>query len=682
MCGIGVILAPTDGSSAENADHLSTLDQLEAGLVEALANRGPDASNRSVLQAAGCQLTFLASVLHIQGVTITQQPVVDVQGNLLLWNGEVFGGYCWPSELSDTLMLSRTIAESILDDSIEGIQSTLMAALGRVQGPWAMLFYHPRSQTVYFARDPFGRRSLLTCHVDNQLVALASTSTAVGSCQEVPIGGIYALSTGSLRSLSCMPWPDNQLKLTRQLISTPSGTSHDEDVSCFLSLVMRSLTKRLDRCQQPVGVLFSGGIDSLLLAACLHLCLDAGRSIELLNIVFQSGSSEPAPDRLAAIAGLQELQALYPGRHWQLIEIDVSSAERAQCEQRIKTAIAPLDTHMDLNIGSAFWFASRGIGHVFQSTEQLSGHHLLRRGGEDALRSVGLDAEKLLLRDLRANHKNRRADDEQTYLQETACGACQRIAKIGCVNGFCKKCCDRQHADGLQSIWKEHYEQGQQRMQMAFNPCPVHAIKAKQMVQVKTNVLRMFQKMVEDDTVDAVDVDDGTEEEQEEGDAGACTAVPIASERELYRCQCKVLIVGIGADEQLAGYGRHRTVYQRGGEEALIQELNMDLTRLWTRNLGRDDRCISDHGREAWFPYLDEELVAYVQSLPLAQVADLNQPQGVGDKKILRDAARSLGLVAGADLVKRAIQFGSLAAKQTSEQYFGSRRKGKGQIKI
>lgn len=34
----------------------------------------------------------------------------------------------------------------------------------------------------------------------------------------------------------------------------------------------------------------------------------------------------------------------------------------------------------------------------------------------------------------------------------------------------------------------------------------------------------------------------------------------------------------------------------------------------------RDDRCVSDSGREAWFPYLDEQLVAFLQQLPLNEV--------------------------------------------------------------
>lgn len=49
---------------------------------------------------------------------------------------------------------------------------------------------------------------------------------------------------------------------------------------------------------------------------------------------------------------------------------------------------------------------------------------------------------------------------------------------------------------------------------------------------------------------------------------------------------------------------------------------------------------------------------------------------------ILRQAALKLGLTKSAQLVKRAIQFGTLASKQTSVQYYGSRRRGKGESKI
>ena len=33
----------------------------------------------------------------------------------------------------------------------------------------------------------------------------------------------------------------------------------------------------------------------------------------------------------------------------------------------------------------------------------------------------------------------------------------------------------------------------------------------------------------------------------------------------IIKCEAKALLLGIGADELLAGYGRHRTCWQRGG---------------------------------------------------------------------------------------------------------------------
>jgi hypothetical protein len=181
----------------------------------------------------------------------------------------------------------------------------------------------------------------------------------------------------------------------------------------------------------PVGVLFSGGIDSVVLAAVLHLALEPYPElpIELINVTFEPpvqtadaspGGSDtsilpestlcdeasssknfdnsgpcsnnnikkkerkknrskasyededaddqedldsPSPDRLAAIAALQELKDRFPSRTWRLLHVDVTAAERLEAESRIRSLILPNDSIMDLNIGSAFWFASRGWGY-------------------------------------------------------------------------------------------------------------------------------------------------------------------------------------------------------------------------------------------------------------------------------------------------------------------------------
>jgi asparagine synthetase B (glutamine-hydrolysing) len=130
-------------------------------------------------------------------------------------------------------------------------------------------------------------------------------------------------------------------------------------------------------------------------------------------------------------------------------------------------------------------------------------------------------------------------------------------------------------------------------------------------------------------------------------DYGMITQVVTSVDPALYRTEewikapSKVVFSGLGADEVFGGYSRYKTAFERGGFPEVEAEMGMDLDRLWHRNMGRDDRAISDNGRETRFPFLDTSLLRYLSSnVPTETLVDFDAFRGLGDKKLLREVAR------------------------------------------
>ncbi|NWV12123.1 ASND1 protein, partial [Ptilonorhynchus violaceus] len=602
-------------------------DFLSEDILCHLRRRGPDSSQQLIKTVSDLsyECLFSGHVLHLRGL-VTPQPLEDANNNIFLWNGEIFSGVHVADLENDTEVVFHHLALCSSEMDILSLFSSL-------RGPWSFIYYEASRHSLWFGRDYFGRRSLLwqfSNEVDSAfcLTSVSGYPESGKQWQEVPASGIFkidlkACATTKSLSLTLFPWKysctekvgeetfidvldqvskelPNHIRLMasesklclrapviplNKTVSEASGEcpgsnfsniihvvsvetlqeflgeEHKKKLVCQFIDVLNEAVKRRVLClfrdqdqktrevlsmshkEAHVAVLFSGGIDSMVIAALADKHVPLEEPIDLLNVAFMikeqakhKGTTKrhtnqqldllcpqescqdlaastgaylscfDVPDRITGRAGLKELEAINPSRTWNFVEINVTLEELIKMRKKcIKHLIYPLDTVLDDSIGCAIWFASRGEGFISNQGE--------------------------------------------------------------------------------------------------LKP---------------------------------------------------------------YKSPAKVVLTGIGADEQLAGYSRHRVCFKRDGLEGLNKELEMELGRISSRNLGRDDRIIGDHGKEARFPFLDEGVVSFLNSLPVSEKADLTLPRGIGEKLILRLAAKELGLTASTVLPKRAVQFGSRIAKLES----------------
>uniref|UniRef100_A0A914E5E7 Asparagine synthetase domain-containing protein n=1 Tax=Acrobeloides nanus TaxID=290746 RepID=A0A914E5E7_9BILA len=120
----------------------------------------------------------------------------------------------------------------------------------------------------------------------------------------------------------------------------------------------------------PIPILFSGGVDSLMLSILANEVAHPDTQIILISVAFGQTESDyaEAPDRPRCIEAFKFLKQRTAPRNdrYRLVHVNVTREELAQCRNAIiSKAIAPLNSVLDDSIGCVVWFGSRAKGQEY-----------------------------------------------------------------------------------------------------------------------------------------------------------------------------------------------------------------------------------------------------------------------------------------------------------------------------
>ena len=285
--------------------------------LQELSHRGPDASGITTFASSRASGTLGHVRLSIIDLSGGRQPMRSPEGNLLLsYNGEIYNYLSLKQEL--IAAGHEFIEQSDTEVLLHAYQEWGAACVKRLRGMFAFAIWDMQSESLFLARDQFGKKPLFYMRRDGVLYfaseikalqKIPNASLSFNASQlanysiyrYVPSPQTFITEIEKLPAGSQLVWRDGQIEIDRYFLPPqaepiPVRMSQSCAIKRFWKTLDESVRLRM-AADVPFGAFLSGGIDSSAIVALMSN--HSGQNIKTFSIGF--GEEEYSELRYAAV---------------------------------------------------------------------------------------------------------------------------------------------------------------------------------------------------------------------------------------------------------------------------------------------------------------------------------------------------------------------------------------------